>query len=86
VELPISFGHGVGWTRTVSREEVEFTTAAYLVAGERISGSVHFAEDRIGDAVLRYVAVVQFTRPGNRDGELLEVHARFEHLQFTAEN
>lgn len=83
VELPIRFGQGSGWTRLVSREEVEFITQTPLAAGDRIAGSVRFAEKHGRDTVLHYVAVVSGTHAQGR--ERLAVRARFEQIRFAAD-
>jgi hypothetical protein len=86
LELPISFGDGAGVTRTVSREEVRFTTGAALAGGQRLAGVLRFpAEGEAAGLVLRFVARVACIRPSDMAGDAFEVMARFEGFDLAPE-
>jgi hypothetical protein len=87
VELPIVLEGGAGLTRSVSREEVRFSTDLALAGGQRVAGVLRFPD--LGEAaglVLRFVAAVACVRPPDPPGELFEVRARFERLDLLPED
>jgi hypothetical protein len=81
LEIPITFQSGVGVTRAVSFEEVRFTTAAPLTAGQQLTGMLLVPTGNPTVASLCYVARVVGVLRSASDGQS-EVSARFEAIQF----
>jgi hypothetical protein len=81
--VPIEFTGGSGLTRRIIRQAVCFTTAAPLVRGQRLAGTLHLPGAGAGDdGTVRFAArVVGVERPP-AEGLPAEVTARFEELEF----
>jgi hypothetical protein len=81
--VAIEFTGGSGLTRRISRQAVCFTTAAPLVRGQRLAGTLHLPGAGDGDdGIVRFAArVVRVERPA-AEGLPAEVTARFEELEF----
>jgi hypothetical protein len=87
VELPVALEGGAGLTRSVSREEVRFSTGVALAAGQRVAGLLRFPGlAEAAGLVLRFVASVAWVRPPDPPGGLFEVGARFERLDLLPED
>ena len=87
VELPVVLEGGAGLTRSVSREEVRFSTDLALAGGQRVAGHLRFPGlAEAAGLVLRFVASVACVRPAEPPGDLFEVRARFERLDLVPED
>ena len=87
VALPIVLEGGAGLTRSVSREELRFSTDLALAGGQRVAGHLRFPGlAEAAGLVLRFVASVACVRPAEPPGGLFEVRARFERLDLVPED
>jgi hypothetical protein len=83
LELPMTFEHGAGVTRAMSRREVQFVTHTGLREGQLLTGVIRFPpEAGATGSILRYTARITCVLPPASIDNPYEVTATFERLAF----